>query len=43
MKLTELVSPRLPPALENSVRTSEAVRFRLSVSASMMIAIPPGP
>ena len=43
MKETLFVSPRLPPALEKAMRISEAVRLRLSVSASTMIATPPGP
>jgi hypothetical protein len=43
MKLTLLVSPRLPPCLLNAVRIDEAVRLRLSVSASTMTATPPGP
>ena len=38
MKLTELVSPRLPPCLEKAERISEAVRLRLSVRASTMMA-----
>jgi hypothetical protein len=43
MKLTLLVSPRLPPDLAKAARTSLAVRLRLSVSASTMTATPPGP
>ena len=42
-KATELVSPSAPPNLLNAARTSEAVRLRLSVSASMMTATPAGP
>ena len=37
------VAPRLPPCFENMCRTSEAVRFRLSVSASTITATPSGP
>ncbi len=43
MKLTEPVSPRLPPYLAKVDRTFEAVRLRLSVIASTITAIPPGP
>src|SRR5882672_6118621 len=43
MKDTLLVSPRWPPAFEKAMRISEAVRLRLSVSASTMMATPPGP
>ena len=43
MKATLLVSPSEPPCLLNAARTSEAVRLRLSVSASAKIAAPPGP
>ena len=41
--LTLPLAPRLPPFFENAVRTLVAVRLRLSVSASTMIATPPGP
>jgi hypothetical protein len=41
--LTAPDAPRLPPFLLNAVRTFVAVRLRLSVSASTMIATPPGP
>ena len=37
-----MVSPSAPPCLAKAVRTSPAVRLRLSVSASTMIATPPG-
>ena len=40
MKLTELVSPSAPPCLLKAERTSDAVRLRLSVSASTMTATP---
>jgi hypothetical protein len=43
MKLTEPVSPRLPPCLPKVERTFDAVRLRLSVIASTMIATPFGP
>ncbi len=43
MNDTEPVSPRLPPDLVKKERTSEAVRLRLSVSASTITATPPGP
>ena len=42
-KLTEFVSPSAPPYLAKAERMSEAVRFRLSVSASTMMATPEGP
>src|SRR3546814_4871188 len=41
--LTAPEAPRLPPFLEKAVRTLVAVRLRLSVSASTMMATPPGP
>ena len=40
---TEPVWPSEPPALLNAARTFEAVRLRLSVSASTTNAAPPGP
>ena len=43
MKATEPVSPRLPPRLAKVERMFEAVRLRLSVIASTMIATPFGP
>ena len=43
MNDTELVSPRLPPYFEKVERTSDAVRLRLSVRVSTIIATPPGP
>ena len=43
LKATELVSPSEPPFFEKIERTSLAVRFRLSVSASTISAAPPGP
>ncbi len=43
MKETEPVSPMLPPFLLKIARMSAAVRFRLSVIASTMMATPPGP
>ena len=42
-KLTELVSPSAPPCLANAERMSDAVRLRLSVSASTITATPAGP
>ena len=42
-KATELLSPSVPPFLLNAVRRSEAVRLRLSVSASTITATPAGP
>jgi hypothetical protein len=42
-KATELVSPRFPPFLPKVLRTFDAVRFLLSVSASTITATPPGP
>ncbi len=42
-KLTEFVSPSAPPCLLNAVRMSDAVRLRLSVSASTITATPAGP
>jgi serine phosphatase RsbU (regulator of sigma subunit) len=41
IKETEFVSPRAPSFLAKAALTSPAVRFRLSVSASTMIAVPP--
>ena len=41
--LGEPGSPRLPPCLASRWRTSDPVRLRLSVSASMSSATPPGP
>ena len=43
MKLTLPDSARFPPCLEKAARTSDAVRLRLSVSASTMMATPQGP
>ena len=43
MKLTAPVSAMFPPCLPNSERTLPAVRFRLSVITSTIIATPPGP
>ena len=43
MKETQLVSPSVPPYLVKAARISPAVRLRLSVSASTMMATPPGP
>ena len=43
MNETELVSPIAPPYLLNADRTSDAVRLRLSVSASTITATPAGP
>ena len=40
---TEPEVPREPPACENALRTSAAVRLRLSVSASQYTAMPAGP
>ena len=40
---TDPGSPRLPPCLESAWRTSAPVRLRLSVSASISSATPPGP
>src|SRR5581483_11418485 len=40
---TAPVVPSEPPCLVNAWRTSEAVRFRLSVSASTITATPSGP
>jgi hypothetical protein len=43
MNDTEPVSPMAPPALVKAARTFDALRLRLSVSASTMSATPPGP
>ena len=40
---TEPEVPRLPPACVNALRTSAAVRLRLSVRASQYTAMPAGP
>ena len=40
---TAPVVPRLPPCFVKACRTSEAVRFRLSVTASTSTATPSGP
>src|SRR4051812_27988451 len=40
---TAPVAPRFPPCFANMWRTSAAVRFRLSVSASTITATPSGP
>ena len=42
MNETEPVSPKFPPNFVNEDLTSEAVLFRLSVTASTIKAIPPG-
>src|SRR5919201_5345656 len=42
-QVTAPAVPRLPSFLENTCRTSEAVRLRLSVSASTITATPFGP
>ncbi len=42
-KATEPEVPKLPPAWENALRTSAAVRLRLSVRASQYTATPAGP
>ena len=43
MKATDPVSPRFPPRLAKVERMFDAVRLRLSVIASTMMAIPFGP
>ena len=43
MNATDPVSPRLPPRLVKVERMFDAVRLRLSVIASTMMAIPFGP
>ena len=43
LKATEPLSPKAPPRLPKTVRTLPAVRLRLSVNASTMIATLPGP
>ena len=40
---TAPVAPRLPPCLVKTARTAPPVRLRLSLSASTMMATPPGP
>src|SRR5579884_655052 len=43
IQATEFASPRLPPCLEKMWRMAGAVRLRLSVTTSTMIATPAGP
>ena len=43
LKETEPVVPSAPPLFVKAERTSVAVRFLLSVEASMMMPTPPGP
>src|SRR5262249_23719832 len=43
IQATEFGEPRFPPYLEKAWRTSETVRFLLSVSTWSMMATPPGP